>query len=156
MGLDKLFVSSTSSAMVAGALLHIALPAILGALVATVISGLSILDPLYAATRIKATWSALGAVLMLHVLHTVLSVPLASELVGTVASRLQSTWLFVAAVLLSMVVHYFVLLVLVAGSSLLPAMRIPGLVWGLSVAICSFVGPVIGVVCVLAIQRSGA
>jgi hypothetical protein len=154
MGLSKLVIG-VIGALVTGLLLHIVLPAFLGVVLAVGVSGLTILDPLYAGERIKSTWFTLGTVLMLHVLHTFVTAIIAGGLVGYLASRLQSLWLYPIGALLSIILHYLLFFVFAVGLSVIAAERNSDQVWGISLIIITVVGPIIGLISAFVVRQWG-
>jgi hypothetical protein len=135
--------------------LSLLLPAVLGVLAATVFSGLSILDPLYAGERSSGARGALGGFLVVQTLHVVLSAPLTAAGVQALAGALRSRWLYPLAALLGAVVHAVLTPLYLRGQvSLLPAADAgPLAVW--LVLLAFLVGPVIGLLAAWA-ARSGA
>lgn len=149
-------IGGVIGAFVTGVLFHILLPAILGVVLAAIVSGLTILDPLYARERIKSIWSILGTVLVIQVLHTFITVPLVGGLVGYLASRLQPLWLYLVGSLLSTVLHYALFFLFAFSLSVISAKRISGQVRGISLIITTVVGPIVGLVSVFVIQQWAA
>ena len=134
--------------------LSLLLPAILGALAATVFSGLSILDPLYAGERSSGAWGALGGLLVVQALHVVISAPLTAAGTQALARRVRNGWLYPVAVLLGGLVHAVLtpLLIRLQGS-LLPAAD-AGPLAGLLVLLAVLVGPVLGLLAAWATRSS--
>ena len=135
--------------------LSLLLPAVLGVLAATVFSGLSILDPLYAGERSSGAWGALGGFLVVQTLHVVFSAPFTAAGVRTLAHRVAGGWLYPLAALLGGGVHAVLTPLYVRGQvSLLPAADAgPLAVW--LVLLAFLVGPVIGLLTAWAARSGG-
>ncbi len=86
--------------------LSLLLPAILGALAATVFSGLSILDPLYAGERSSGAWGAYGVSIAVLGLHVIITTPLVSAVIYWFADAFRSRWFFLVAAVLSSLGHF--------------------------------------------------
>ena len=155
MGLSQQVITGAIGAFSAGVLFHIVLPGSLGVVLAAIASALTILDPLYAGARIQAIWSTLKAVLILHTFHAVLTATIVGGLIGSLSSRLQFPWLYPVGAVLSVVLHYCLFFLFAIGLSFLFAERNSGPVWGISLAITTLIGPIIGLVSVFVVQRWG-
>ena len=153
MTLRKPAIAGAMGAFVAGLLLHLVLPAVVGVVLAVAVSGLTILDPLYAGERVNATWSALGMILSIQVLHTLITAPLAGGLAGSLAPRLQGLWAYLTGAFVSAALHYVLSFIVIAGLSAVAAERDSGQVRGISLALVTVVGPLIGLVGVFVARR---
>ena len=153
--MGKSILTGVSSALVAALILHLVLPAILGVVLAVIVSGLTILDPLYAEARLSATWSTLGTVLTVQALHTFVTAVATGGAIAFLASRLPSAWLYPAGALLSAALHYALFFLFAAGLSMVAPERNSGLVWGISLTISTLVGPIIGLITVYMLRRGG-
>ena len=151
--MSKLVITGAMGAFVAGVIFHIVIPGILGVVVALLVSGATILDPLYAEARIKTTWFTLGTVLIIQAFHTVVSATVTGGVVGFFALRLQSLWLYPLGALLSTVLHYVLFFLFAAGLSVFALERNSSPVWGISLTIATLVGPIIGLVSVFVVRR---
>ena len=134
--------------------LSLLLPAILGALAATVFSGLTILDPLYAGERSSGAWGALGGLLVVQALHVVFSAPMTAAGTQALSRGVRSGWLFLLAALLGGLVHAVLTpLFIRLQASLLPAADAgPVAVWLVLLAV--LVGPVLGLLAAWLARRT--
>jgi len=132
-----------------GLLLHGIATGVLGTTLATAVSGVTLLDPLYAGDRLETTWSTRGILLAIHIFHTFVTAPLTGSLIGYSASRIQDRRLYLFAIGLfaidaSFGLHYLFTFVLAIGVPLFVKQPIPGSLWVISLVITTAVAPLIG------------
>jgi hypothetical protein len=142
------------SAFMGSLVFGLILPAILGVVLAVLVSGLAILDPLHAADRIEASWRILKEVLIFQGLHMLITAPLAGALIGTLRKHLPTGWIYsVGGVLLMMGLHYAFSLIFILVAFLGSADTFPNSVTAITILLATFISPLIGFIVIFSVRR---
>jgi hypothetical protein len=148
-------IIGAAAAFLSALVLHLILPGILAGVLAVLMSGATLLDPLYAGERVETIWATTGAVLLAQTLQTFITAPVVGAIIGYFLFHRQSGWIYLVGSGLSLIGHYILLAIFAAILSFLSPRDNPGLVWGSAFALATIVAPIIGLVSTFAVRRWG-
>ena len=151
----KAILIGAIAALATALFLQLLLPSVLGILAALLVSGLTILDPLYAADRLEAIWATLMLGLTIQSVQTFVISLCAGALVGYFATKIKTGWLYLAGATASTLLHYLLLIVLAGILSFITVEGNLGLVIGISAVLATIAGPIIGLTSTFAAKKWG-
>ena len=135
---------------------HLIFPAIAGSVVAGLISGASLLDPLYAGQRAGAAWNTLGTILLINGLHTVITAVATGAAISYFSAKITSGWLYLFGLFLSILLHGLLLVVFAGGLSASGIREISSTVIVISILVSVlFSAAIVGLITVFAVRRWG-
>lgn len=156
MNKRKAFIASLIVAVLVGLVFHLLIPALLAGAMATLLSGLLLMDPLGAQKNAGEIWGGFGGFLVVQGVQTFLSSGLTAAAVARLAGRLRSGWVYLAAVVGAaalqlglLAVYSFVLF------AAQPQSEAAGLVAGFSFFFTLLAAPLTGLACAWAARKWG-
>lgn len=136
-----------------GVLFHVLLTAVLGAILSTILSGLTFLDPLYAGDRLESIWSNLATIMLLHGIHSLVTAPLVGASITYLHLHYPARSFYFLAPLLSLFLYFISAFIYRALWPLLSSDEISANTWLLSLISTGLCSPIIGLVTAMGVRR---
>ncbi len=154
--MKKAFFTSSMVALLVGLLFHLIGPAVLGGVMASLLTGLSVLDPLGANQQVGELWLGYGGFLALQGMQMVISGLLTAAAITWLAGRVRSGWLYLAAIAGATVLQLALLLVYVlALVAVFPEGEGVGFMGGMALFFTLLAAPITGLACAWAARKWG-